>query len=122
MFTEIKIFDKFLKKDQFITKNKKFFFTGIDTKEECLDKNWFESYNKKIIYQINNLGFRDENVNDFENQIFVIGDSFTMGLGQPYSEIWSVKLEKLLNKRIIKISSKGASNEWIASVFNTIKN
>jgi len=117
----ISIFDNLLTKKQQESKNTTLLFTGMDSQTRCRDESWFNLYDREISYIINNIGFRDDNVFNVENGIFAIGDSFTMGLGQPYEDTWPCILEKKLNQRIIKLAGNGASNEWMLSIFNVIK-
>lgn len=93
---------------------------GMDSESECFDIDWYKSFSKDISYVINQNGFRDVEHNNFQNQFFAIGDSFTFGLGQPYTETWPVQLESLLSSPIIKLACDGVSNDWIRVVFNRI--
>lgn len=89
--------------------------TGIDSLEHCKDKTKFKTYHKEILYKYNYMGYRDyEWPNDISKQYWAIGDSFTVGLGQPLEETWSNLLSKKIDKRIINVSMNGASNDWIA--------
>lgn len=89
--------------------------TGIDSLEHCKDSARFRTYHKLILYQYNYMGYRDEEWPDnLDNQLWCIGDSFTVGLGQPSDETWSNILSQKMNRRIINVSMNGASNDWIA--------
>jgi hypothetical protein len=116
------MFFNLLSKDQQDRINKRVIFSGIDSLDHCLDKNWFKKCRKKIFYNFNNWGFRDDHCEKIENNFVVIGDSFSMGLGQPYEETWPYKLENLLGERVIKITADGASNDWILTVFERLNN
>jgi len=88
--------------------------TGIDSLEYCKDRLHYKTYNKTILYEYNYLGYRDLDwPTDLSNQIWCIGDSFTVGLGQPSSETWSNILSQKMNRRIINVSMNGASNDWM---------
>jgi hypothetical protein len=92
-------------------------YTGIDSPDECRDKEFFLQYPHKISYIYNSRGFRDkewpESLEELRDAIWCIGDSFTVGLGQPYEHIWPQILSKLTSKRTINVSMDGASNDWI---------
>jgi|GEM_PF-3311166 len=89
--------------------------SGIDSLEHCPVKEHFLNFPDQVSYQYNSMGYRDaEWPEKLTNQIWCIGDSFTLGLGQPYNETWPKYLEQKLQKRTINISMNGASNDWIA--------
>jgi hypothetical protein len=102
--------------------------SGIDSLKECLDKKHFKSYPYPIEYRYNSRGFRDsewpEDINELQNAIWCIGDSFTVGLGSPIEHTWPHILQQQIRNRTINISLDGASNNWIArkaiDVINTI--
>jgi hypothetical protein len=95
--------------------NKKLQYMGIDSREHCDNIEHFESYTKDIAYQFNSRGFRDnEWRGDISNNIWCVGDSFSVGEGQPFDEIWSSKLEEISKYNTINISMSGASNDWIS--------
>ena len=97
-------------------KNLKTEFSGIDSLDPCVNKEHFKNYNKKISYEYNAQGFRDKEwPTDLKNKIWCIGDSFTVGVGQPAEETWPALLEKELNERCINISQDGCSNDLIAA-------
>ena len=88
---------------------------GIDSYEQCLDKEYFANYPYRIYYFFNSRGFRDnEWPNDINNAIWCVGDSFTVGLGQPFEHTWHQQLSTLTKDNIINISLNGASNDWIS--------
>lgn len=106
-------------------------YNGMDTEEHCLSKSYFKKYPHKISYKFNSRGFRDEewpeDIETLRRCIWCFGDSFTVGLGCPYENIWAKSLEsqynnaisswvpdKKLSVRTINVSMDGASNEWIA--------
>ena len=58
----------------------------------------------KIEYRVNQQGFRDAGIYDRSRplgtvRILLLGDSFTFGVGNQYSKIWPVVMEKSLKKR-----------------------
>jgi hypothetical protein len=89
--------------------------TGIDSLEQCLNREHYLSYPQPVEYHYNSRGFRDaewpENLVDV---IWCIGDSFTVGLGSPREHIWPYVLQQRTGQRTINVSLDGASNNWIA--------
>ena len=99
------------------------YFSGIDSLEECLDKTHFSNYSKFIEYNYNSRGFRDtEWPENLSKAVWCIGDSFTVGIGQPFEEIWPRLLQKKIGKRCINISQDGCSNDIICERVKEIKN
>jgi hypothetical protein len=89
--------------------------SGLDSLEFCLNKEHFLNYQKKIKYKYNSQGFRDaEWPNDLSNVIWCVGDSFTVGLGQPFEETWPQMLERRTGKRCLNLGEDGCSNDTIA--------
>ena len=73
---------------------------GIDSLEHCKDVAHYKTYSKSVIYSYNTSGYRDEEwPADLINSIWCVGDSFTVGLGQPYDETWVKLVEKKTGKR-----------------------
>ena len=96
-------------------------FSGIDSPDNCKDKKHFNSYNKEITYNFNSRGFRDsEWPEDLSNVVWCVGDSFTVGLGQPFEETWPQVLGRKLGKRCINVGEDGGSNDRIQSRVNEI--
>lgn len=88
-----------------------------DTLKHCLDVDYYKNYPYPISYRYNSRGFRDKEWPDdqhLKDCIWCVGDSFTLGVGQPYDHIWPQVLEKQQNERTINVSMEGASNNWIA--------
>jgi len=95
--------------------------SGSDSPAECLSKDHFLNYAKDISYTYNSRGFRDnEWPEDLSDVIWCVGDSFTVGLGQPFKETWPQVLESKLGKRCINIGEDGCSNDRIQSRVNEI--
>jgi hypothetical protein len=92
-------------------------YSGIDSIEHCRDRKHFESYPHDITYHYNSRGFRDaewpSSIEELQNVIWCVGDSFTVGIGSPREHTWSYQIEKVTNARTINISVDGASNNWI---------
>lgn len=92
--------------------------SGIDSIEYCFNKQHFLDYPHTVDYQYNSRGFRDsewpESIDDLQNAIWCIGDSFTVGIGSPYAFTWSQVLSKATGRRCINIGMDGASNTWIS--------
>ena len=98
------------------TRNQKITLNELatDTFENCDNKDHFLSYKKKITYKFNEHGYRDEEwPSDLSDVIWCIGDSATMGVGQPFEETWPRILQKKSGKRCLNISSEGCSNDTI---------
>lgn len=104
-------------------------YTGMDSEDQCLSKKHFTEYPYQVSYVHNSRGFRDhewpESVAELSNSIWCIGDSFTMGVGQPFEHIWPQVLSKRTGMRCINLSLDGASNEWISrrarQIIETVK-
>ena len=97
--------------------------TPPDTPEECFDKKHFASYSKKITYRYNSKGFRDDEwPEDLSDVVWCVGDSFTVGIGQPFEETWPQVLQQELGKRCINIGENGCSNDKIQLRVNQIVN
>jgi hypothetical protein len=92
-------------------------YSGIDSPESCFNKEHFKKYPYQIDYSYNSRGFRDDewpgSSEELEDAIWCVGDSFTVGIGQPLKHIWPYVLAKRSNRRTINISMDGASNDWI---------
>lgn len=89
--------------------------TGIDSIDRCLDKEHFLSYPHHVHYQHNSRGFRDQEwPDDLSDTIWCLGDSFTMGVGSPWTHTWVHALQHKTGIRCINISLDGASNAWIS--------
>lgn len=93
-------------------------YTGIDSIEKCLDKEWFKQFPHDVNYNYNSRGFRDDewpsSLENLRDSIWCIGDSFTVGLGSPFKHTWPQLLQKQTNIRTINVSLNGASNNWIS--------
>ena len=114
------MFDQLIPAHQLVRKNTTFEFTGMDSLALCKDKDWFLAYTDPISYTINNWGFRDRDQNDISGRYVAVGDSFTLGLGQPFDQIWSKQLASILQEDVINLSLDGASNTWIIEILKTI--
>ena len=95
--------------------NSFYYYSGIDELDHCIDKQHFKQYPHEITYQYNGRGFRDEEwPTDLHNAAWCIGDSYTVGVGNPRTHVWPYLLEKKSNLKTINVSMDGASNNWIA--------
>ena len=89
--------------------------SGMDCLEKCLSKQHFKQYNKKITYRYNASGFRDEEwPSDLSDVIWCVGDSFTVGIGQPFEETWPRILQKKTGRRCLNIGEDGCSNDTMS--------
>ena len=96
-------------------------YSGLDSKEHCLDLAHFNSYAWPVQYAHNSRGFRDAEWPDNLSQvIWCVGDSFTVGLGAPAHHAWPAVLQRRVGRRCINVSMDGASNNWIARTALTI--
>jgi len=93
-------------------------YSGLDSPETCLDKKHFESYPYTIEYCYNSRGYRDQEwpaeLDELQNAIWCVGDSFTVGLGNPIEHTWAYLLQQHTGRRTINVGMDGASNEWMA--------
>lgn len=93
-------------------------YNGVDMLEHCLDKQYFKQYPYRVNYNFNSRGFRDSEwpseLKELQNAVWCVGDSFTVGIGQPFDHIWPQVLQNNINKRTISVAMDGASNQWIA--------
>tara|TARA_B100000131_G_C18050187_1_gene586110 strand:+ start:64 stop:705 length:642 start_codon:yes stop_codon:yes gene_type:complete len=72
-----------------------------------------------VDYFFNEYGYRyDGSDKWYDNNLVVIGDSFTFGLGLNIEDTWSHKLSEKLNCNLINLSQGSCSNEYI---YNTLK-
>ena len=114
------MFSHLLPPDQIERKNKQFDCMGLDTLEKCFNKDWFLNFKDPVSYEFNSWGFRDYEQDQIENNCVAIGDSFTVGIGQPFHHIWPKQLELILKENVINLSSDGASNYWMLEILKVI--
>lgn len=87
---------------------------GLDSAEHCVDCITFDQH-LPVHYQFNDVGFRTHASNQFQsNAILVLGDSFTLGLGNNATERYSDLIEQQLSHQVLNFSLNGASNDWIS--------
>lgn len=98
--------------------NQRWLHSGIDSAEQCQDRDWFDQYPHAVDYCYNSRGFRDQEWPTITDQLkhatWCIGDSFTVGLGSPVQHTWPYLLQQHTDTRTINVSMDGASNKWIA--------
>jgi hypothetical protein len=95
--------------------NQRFQTLGMDSPQYCRDSRHYAACQDKITYEFNSRGFRDQEwPEDLASAIWCVGDSYTVGIGQPLQDIWCQQLSQLLKQRTINISMDGASNAWIS--------
>ena len=89
----------------------------MDSLDKCFDQEHFQNYPYPIEYVYNSRGFRDAEWPashlELQQAVWCIGDSFTVGIGQPLGHTWPNVLAGRIQKRIINVSMDGASNDWI---------
>jgi hypothetical protein len=89
--------------------------SGIDSLDKCLNRQHYLSYNKRISYRYNSRGFRDDEwPDDLSDVIWCVGDSFTVGIGQPFEETWPHLLQQKTGKRCLNVGENGCANDTIA--------
>ena len=87
---------------------------GLDSRAHCFNRSLFDQH-PAVHYQFNQVGFRTHSVDKFKhNAILVIGDSFTLGLGNNVKDRYTDLLEQQLSHQVLNFSLNGASNDWIA--------
>ena len=98
--------------------NQNYTTSGIDSLDNCFNKQHFLDYPHTVEYQYNSRGFRDSEwpntIEELQNAIWCVGDSFTVGIGSPLAFTWPQILAKVTGRRCINISMDGASNTWIS--------
>ena len=98
--------------------NQRWEYSGIDSIDYCIDKHHFNQYPYPITYNYNSRGFRDQewpdSIDQLKTAIWCVGDSFTVGIGNPLKHTWPWLLQNQTNLRTINVSMDGASNNWIA--------
>jgi len=87
---------------------------GLDSRDHCFAKQKFDQH-PPVHYQFNQVGFRTHSVDHFEpDAILVLGDSFTLGLGNNVEDRYTDILEQQLSHQVLNFSLNGASNDWIS--------
>lgn len=98
--------------------NQRWCYSGMDSPESCLNPRHFAEYPFEINYQYNSRGFRDvewpDSLDELQSSIWCLGDSFTVGIGQPFEHTWPQVLQSATSRRTINVSMDGASNHWIS--------
>lgn len=98
--------------------NTQWAYSGIDSRDSCLDLEHFKTYPHSIQYTFNSRGFRDaewpDTADELQRAIWCVGDSFTVGVGCPATHTWPYMLQQHTAQRSINVSMDGASNNWIA--------
>lgn len=93
-------------------------YTGLDHREQSPSPEYFDSYPYTVTYEFNSRGYRDqewpESLEELRQCIWCLGDSYTVGIGNPYEHTWPSILEQRTGRRVIKVAMDGASNNWIA--------
>lgn len=95
--------------------------SGMDSLQNCRNKKYFLNYSKNISYRYNSRGFRDhEWPEDLSDVIWCVGDSFTVGIGQPIEETWPALLTARTGRTTINIGQDGCSNDTMNLRINEI--
>lgn len=72
---------------------------------ELAKNNWI-SY-VKFTYKFNEIGFRSQSV--YENNILVLGCSYTFGIGIPYDKIWAYLIAEKIGLNLLNFGIPGCS-------------
>jgi hypothetical protein len=114
-------FDAVMKEKEMSGWKSKFLATDNVTVENVRKEEYLNP-SKHIEYICNEHGYRDdawpENLDDV---VWCLGDSITLGVGQPFNETWPQILQKRINKRCLNISMLGASNDSLSMKAEFIK-
>jgi hypothetical protein len=98
--------------------NQRLDYSGMDTIERCEDRKHFNSYPYAIKYEYNSRGFRDaewpDSIKELQQCIWCIGDSATVGIGNPINHTWPKILQERTGIRTIVVALEGGSNDWIS--------
>lgn len=89
---------------------------GMDTIKYCINRSHYVNFPYDVSYSYNSRGFRDiewPSLDELKNAIWCLGDSFTVGIGSPWTHTWPQVLTQATKKRVINVSMDGASNDWI---------
>jgi hypothetical protein len=104
--------------------NQQWKHSGLDSPDVCLDKKHFDSYPYSVDYLYNSRGYRDQEwptqLDQLKDAIWCVGDSFTVGIGNPVEHIWPHLLQQYTGHRTINVSMDGASNEWMTRKIKTL--
>ena len=94
-------------------------YHGVDAPEHCkCPRDVFEAWpnGDKISYAFNSRGFRDtewpDTIEEMRDAIWLVGDSFTMGMGIAFEESYKRKLERATGKKVVDISLDGTNPNW----------
>jgi hypothetical protein len=102
---------------------------GIDSRQyqiTCFGEalKHFDNYPYSIEYKCNNRGFRGPDwptdVQELNDAIWCIGDSFTFGVGVPYEHTWPYILREKTGRRTINTSANGVGNTWLVEIANEL--
>ena len=88
---------------------------AMDHPDRCYDLARFHNFPWPVDYQYNSRGFRGpEWPEDLNSVLWCLGDSFTVGIGSPWSHTWPQRLSQRLNRPTVNVSMDGASNAWLS--------
>ena len=103
--------------------NQQWHMSGMDNPRYCNSVTHWYRYPHEVEYRYNSRGFRDQEwPADFNNTIWCLGDSFTVGIGSPVEHTWWYQLGLCTQRRMINVSMDGASNQWISRKAQDILN
>ena len=96
-------------------------YFGIDRPEiwtrRNLDFDSIKQFPYDVHYTFNSRGFRDHewptDISELKSSVWLVGSSFSMGIGNPQDQTLSAVLEEKINQRVINVGMGGSTNQWI---------
>jgi hypothetical protein len=93
-------------------------YYATDNPKRVYNHKHFRNYPHKVDYCFNSRGFRDSewpiSIEQLEKSIWCVGDSATVGVGNPIEHTWVYMLAQKTGRRAINVSMIRASNNWIS--------
>lgn len=100
-------------------------YLGTDTKDACLDKEWFINYPiQDFHYNFNDWGFRGNDYTKYLGKpvVLCLGDSLTVNIGGPIEHSWPSILQEYMEFPCLNMGVSGAGNDAIRKVYEVSKN
>jgi hypothetical protein len=97
-------------------------YFGIDSPSHNEHNKHFKNYPLDFDYTFNSQGFRgDEWPDDLSDCVFCFGDSFTLGVGQPYNQTWPFMLSEQIDKKCLNVGIDGCSNDRMSLLVDKLR-
>lgn len=96
-------------------------YSGMDSLEICLDKEWFLNYPfQDFNYKFNSWGFRGPEYDQYIGKPvnICLGDSFTVNVGGPIEHSWPSLLQEKFDIPCLNLGMDGAGNDSIRLVYD----